>query len=147
MDLIIFMISFTLESASTLFFKSVGEYANNVDIVARTTMASIFGNFISHEENKKNERKYPKTKIKPKFETEETQEDVEPINNIEHGRENNIQILIVTCIGLASLFILFFAREVIDVPQDGLVTISQFRSFVSGCVGFLIGISPGKKDK
>lgn len=147
--LIIFMITFILQSASTLFFSCGGEYATNIDIVARTTMASIFGyfissNFISCEESEKNASEYPKAKKKIKYKIQEIEE-IESKNNTEQRKDNNIQILIVTSIGLASLFILFFAREVIDVPQDALATISQFRSFVSGCVGFLIGISPEKK--
>lgn len=242
--LIIFMGIFILQSASTLFLKGMGAYATNIDIIARTTMASIFGYFISSNfmnpgrgirQGIASKDIQPTVQesslVKPPVETVieplveapvettieplveapvemtieplvepqiegmreplgeppvetavasfasplrespqvfqdtpalhvSTEKNIEQVTQpvvranfndfdeeIEHKIDNQIQILIITGIGIVSLIILILARRVTDMPQDSLSTISQFRSFVSGCVGFLIGIPPDNDIK
>lgn len=152
--LVIFMFAFILQSASSLFYRSLGLYAGNVDVVVRTTMAAIFGyfissNFMSKEYVEKKKDTEPKLKVKCECKVEEelAQESEAEQNQDSQNQDNRIQIMIITAIGLISLFILIFAREGVDMPQDALATLSQFRNFVSGCVGFLIGIPPEKKER
>lgn len=148
------MIAFMLQSASSLFYRSVGLYAGNVDVVVRTTMAAIFGyfissNFMSKEYIERKKDAASKVKVKCEWEVEEefSQENQAGQKQDSKNQDNRIQIMIITVIGLVSLFILIFAREGVDMPQDALATLSQFRNFVSGCVGFLIGIPPEKKER
>lgn len=66
---------------------------------------------------------------------------------------NHLQILAATAIGIFCLLVLILIRDIPHVAsnlsESSSATISQFRDFVSGCVGFLIG-SPthsGSKPK
>ena len=56
---------------------------------------------------------------------------------------NSVQVIVVSAIGILSLLFLFMARSDITLTPGITATMSQFRDFVSACVGFLI--SCGKK--
>lgn len=69
----------------------------------------------------------------------------DPKANRENLEANCLQVVIATGIGLFCLITLLILRNlvqlnIISVESDSvLATITQFRDFVSGCVGFLIG--------
>lgn len=147
------MVAFMSYSGVTLLCGKALGNASNIDIIVRTTMAAIFGyfissNFMSKEIVSKKSRKQSQglKKLECTCKIEEVIQEPKE-TNLDNKQENRIQIMIVTAIGLISLFILFLSRECTNTPQDALATISQFRSFVSGCVGFLIGIPPEKKQQ
>ena len=76
----------------------------------------------------------------------------DPKINQENPEANCLQVVIATGIGLFCLITLLILRNlvqlnIISVKSDSvLATITQFRDFVSGCVGFLIGC-PTHNDK
>ncbi|WP_053985605.1 hypothetical protein [Niameybacter massiliensis] len=143
----LFMIILIIDSAYSLFTPIGGKHSAAIDIVVRTTMASIFGyllgsNFMIKKPTTKKQRSKKQAKIEcicKELEEENENED-EPIKE----ETNNIQVIIATVIGISSLLVLIIARDLVQLPDDALATISQFRSFVSGSIGFLIGIP---KDK
>lgn len=165
--LIIFMIVLMAQLASSLFLNSSSMYAPSVNIVTRTTISAIFGYFISSNfvsrrdvnnkyKKKKNNSSDAKGKIKCICELEEKVE--EEINeNMNEGMEerktkgqqteDRVQIMIISTIGLVSLMIVFLAHNLSNLPEDALVTLSQYRSIISGCVGFLIGMPPEKNSR
>lgn len=49
------------------------------------------------------------------------------------------QTVIVSTIGIVALLVLMFARNFTELNTSTIATLSQFRDFVSGSVGFLIG--------
>ena len=53
--------------------------------------------------------------------------------------------MIVAGIGGISLILLFAVRNYLDTNPEITATVSQFRDFVSACVGFLV--SCGKSEK
>lgn len=63
----------------------------------------------------------------------------------ESGKCNSIQVMIVAGIGGISLILLFAVRNYLDTNPEITATVSQFRDFVSACVGFLV--SCGKSEK
>ncbi len=50
----------------------------------------------------------------------------------------NIQVVIVSVIGLLSLIILMVTRQFQNVTSELTAVMSQLRDFVSACIGFLI---------
>lgn len=69
---------------------------------------------------------------------ENTIEEYENDSKTESNASNQ-QIIIATIIGLTALIVLIIARNYLTLTETSLVTISQMRDFVSGCVGFLLG--------
>lgn len=153
--LIIFMIVFIIQSIIAVFFRHTGGYVPGIDMVARTTMAAIFGYFISsnfmskeyiNTRKKQNENKKVSCtcKLEENKDGDDDDDDEMPVGQ---KTEDRIQIMIVTFIGLVSLFILFFSRYLVNTSEDVVSIISQYRGFLSGCIGFLLGIPPEKKYK
>lgn len=66
-----------------------------------------------------------------------------PVQYYVDPRSRHLQIVIATGIGLFSLLILLQMRYFGTMTQNSVASISQFRDFVSGCVGFLIGSARG----
>lgn len=146
--IILFMIILIIDSVYSLFSPVGGKHAAAIDVVIRTTMASIFGYLLGS--NFRVKKRFIK-KIKKKRETIECvckelddENEEQPVNESTKEATNNIQVIIATVIGITSFLILIIARELTQLPDDALATLSQFRTFFSGCVGFLIGIP---KDK
>lgn len=159
--LIIFMLILLLQSGHNL-FANMGdsEENNSIDVIVRTSSASIFGYFLSSNFSKDRADKSDAN-------GENKISDVEPekiINSAEQEKKiirkslNNspkanqtkaytvsyLQILIMSAIGVFSLVILLIVRNCVVVTPEmaapsALGTIAQFRDFVSGCIGFLIG--------
>lgn len=55
-----------------------------------------------------------------------------------------LQIVIISVIGITSLCILLIYRDFFEMTAASVGSLSQLRDFVSGCVGFLIGSTTGK---
>ena len=70
-----------------------------------------------------------------------------------HSSQNNkLQIVIATIVGLFCLTVLSVMRNIyasnpdLKATHDVMAIISQFRDFVSGCVGFLIGCPTSRRN-
>ena len=123
-SLLLFMLILLVQSAVNLFLPaSDSAITGDIDIVVRTSAAAIFGYFLSVRE-------------KPS----------------EDGpREPRcLHQATITAIGLFCLVTLLALRNLSlwDPAEAGsdsaTATVAQFRDFVSGCVGFLIGSPPGR---
>ncbi|AOR24563.1 hypothetical protein [Clostridium taeniosporum] len=135
------------------------EIINAIDVVVRTTIASVFGYFISsnfvrnkrHSKNKHNDYlKYNNSEefcLNNKEELSLKDNKNLSIDNFNEqlkeekrpNYERRAQIIIVFVIGLISLILLLIIRDFIKISDSEIPIISQLRDIVSGCVGFLIG--------
>ncbi len=122
---------------------SVAE-TNHIDVIVRTASASIFGylisaNFIQHGGSAPSE-----TKEQQEPDTKAQQDEPRPPVCA------RIQIITATAIALFCLITLIVVRNMSG--HDGTTNpstaavIAQFRDFVSGCVGFLIGCPTPKSE-
>ncbi len=162
--LIIFMIIIFFHVTFDLFIGGNGinseETVNGIDIIVRTTIASIFGYFISSNFVKdKKEVLYEKESNKYYLENENSNKVCLNDNNkviINNNNENledenkksrasEEQIVIVFIIGLVSLILLLLVRDFIQVSDLDIPIISQLRDIVCGCVGFLLGCPSNHK--
>ncbi|MBN1069047.1 hypothetical protein DVW02_13780 [Clostridium botulinum] len=162
--LIIFMIVIFFHVTFDLFIGGNGinseETVNGIDIIVRTTIASIFGYFISSNFVKdKKEVLYEKESNKYYLENENSNKVCLNDNNkviINNNNENledenkksrasEEQIVIVFIIGLVSLILLLLVRDFIQVSDLDIPIISQLRDIVCGCVGFLLGCPSNHK--
>lgn len=177
--LIIFMAVLLVQSVYSLFSEGDrGAETGSIDVVVRTSSASIFGYFLSANfirQDKSKELNEPgNKKILPPEATHNATVDTvknqigfaepaeaslektlevgsgegisqeKPSVEIASGR---LQIVAAAGIGLFCLITLIVLRNLAQlevnlqrVPSDSMAaTVTQFRDFISGCVGFLIG--------
>lgn len=144
--LIVFALIFLLYSAVHLVFgMTSSQEANTVDIIVRTSLASILGYFISSNFTKSDALPEKTTlssvDIPEKLLSTEPEKVESPIKT-----PNTIQIYIVASLGLLSLVILIAARHSSNLTPELIATISQLRDFVSACIGFLISHKKSSPD-
>lgn len=157
------------QSALNLFLhEQMSAETNGIDVVVRTSSASIFGYLVSINFNQHRKRSANKTtqssaptKISggvggvptaqigfqaqgggeggPAVPRPPTlaEEDIKAAER----RSDRAQILVVASVGIISLVILLIFRNFIDPVAANAGSVTQFRDFVSGSVGFLIGCS------
>ena len=164
--LILFMLILYLYMMYNLFAGAVYSDDNNaINIITRTSSASIFGYFISgnfakknsventsntkysilsNDQNSNNSDNYIENKIG--FQTSSDMSEYEKGNISFKQDEPKItdhpskkQIIIVSLIGIFSLTALIMTRHYQDTTPELTAIISQFRDFISACIGFLIG--------
>lgn len=194
--LILFMIVLLIQSIYSLFLQGdSGAETGSIDVVVRTSSASIFGyflsaNFIRHDKSREQKtddsiKNTSKTQISPLdksinenpsgvvegpkgrigFAETGAPEEVklgvgkgENLSNDSPPAEitaSRLQIIAATGIGLLCLAALIVLRNIAQFsgtfdgpPSDSAAaTVTQFRDFISGCVGFLIGCPTHSKSK
>lgn len=162
--LLLFMAVLMIQTAASLFFPGdPGGESDSIDIIVRTSSAAVFGYILSANfnrcasasasktaEGRANEvqtaatREGPVAQIGFQAPAEESGGDLERtgpgVIQEENSQtpENRLQIVTATVIGLFCLLTLLLLRWR-GVPESGTAAVVQFRDFVSGCVGFLIG--------
>lgn len=170
--LIIFMMILMFQSIYNLFVNEANLNGGaTIDILIRTTEASVFGYFLSANFIKKDRLFKGNSKKEESINSDENSENaVDFINDnsknannyvqskqdeyIPKSKDNNYdendtseqQIIIVTVIGIISLIAIIMVRNCNLDTTDSVATISQLRDFVSGSVGFLLGC-PTKTNK
>lgn len=123
--LVLFMAVLLVQSAYSLFSggKSAGE-GGHIDVIVRTASAAIFGYFLSAREEGTPEQR---------------------------RTCHCLRAAAAAGIGLFCLATLLILRNLAlwDAGSAGgesvTATVAQFRDFISGCVGFLIGAPPPKE--
>lgn len=165
--LLVILIILMLQSTLSLFHsKLLNEEGNAIDVVIRTSTASIFGYLISANFNQHRKRLRvaqraqdaaagnlstpppfgPRAQIGFQAGEEEPRRPAPP-QVLEGGpgaaEENSdrAQILVVGTVGVLSLVVLVIYRNVGAMDVTAMPVLTQFRDFVSGSVGFLIGCS------
>lgn len=169
--LILFMAVLLLQSSYSLFIHGGAEgQVSDIDVIVRTSSASIFGyflsaNFIRHtgaDQEAQNGEAASNRKAQTNLvETEEVsnkKEALPPEESAQTGlpsetsTASRLQIIAATGIGMFCLLTLLLLRNIAvwstDLPSDPSIaaTVTQFRDFVSGCVGFLIGCPTHRKQ-
>lgn len=159
-----------LQSAVNLFVHEVNSAeTNGIDVVVRTSAASIFGYLISINFNQHRKRKAQSSASKSAapvqtaggsaggvtsqigFQAESggaggVSAPQPPVLNQEEGKGNEhrcdrSQVMVVAAVGVISLVVLLIFRNFIAGTAANASSITQFRDFVSGSVGFLISCS------
>lgn len=166
-SLLLLMLILLIQSAVNLFLPASGSsITGDIDIVVRTSAAAIFGyflsaNFIGHDEasgqatqsaqahilkagNGPVQDSAPRAQIG--FSAAETAPDsAAPPVQMPQQSIRCLQVRAATFIGLFCLIALLILRNltqlgIVSPASDSVTgTIVQFRDFISGCVGFLIG--------
>ena len=165
--LILFMTILLIQSACTLLgFPGNTAQANEIDVIIRTSSAAIFGYFLSanfirngasgsgqQETARMGDGGLREQSVEGVFTEKELAAEEGAENKEEHPVESGrLQILIAAAVGLFCLFTLILLRnaggwgEGIEASPSATATVAQFRDFVSGCVGFLIG-SPTNRQR
>lgn len=140
--LITFMAVLLIQSAYSLIAQGAwAAQSNEIDVIVRTSTASIFGYFLSANFIRRGSEKPDLGGESLEPEQLEQEPDYESGHFVGSGK---LQILIATGIGLFCMVTLILLRNVGGGEPAGYsattaATITQFRDFVSGCVGFLIG--------
>lgn len=164
--LLVFMLIFLAQSGFNLFSThTASQEANGIDVIIRTSAAAIFGYFISANFVRRDSLQRTETEIKttkpqntdagvsentvrnqigftlPSEESNTIEGFAESVETEEQRDEiaQHLQIAITGAIGIISLCLLLLYRNFSEMNASGMVTVSQLRDFVSGCVGFLIG--------
>ena len=175
--LLLFMGVLLIQSGCSLFFTGGGNgTGSEIDIIVRTSSAAIFGYILSANFNRRtasgvstvqhigevtqqiqvsSDGEGPQARIGfqlPDAEAGETnlEKAVPATVSAENTQpqERGVQVVAATVIGLFSLSILLLLRW-FGMPEDSAATAmaAQFRDFVSGCVGFLIGCPTDKGNQ
>lgn len=135
---------------------------NSINIVIRTSVAGIFGYFLSSnflvrkkEESKKGNEKYSVEVLEKLLEDEKLRKNIQC--DIDDGNINckldtaseeektkmfcneNLQIIFSISICTISALCLIIGVNFRLIPDESIVTIAQFRDLISGCIGFLLG--------
>lgn len=110
-----------------------------IDAVLRTTMASIFGyivssNFVGDKDDGNDSKEATATTA------------AAPPPTKQWIRQSEVQIRLVGRICIFSVFVLLFIRYCLHGEDMLTGYVSLYRDFVSGCVGFLIGMPPEEKN-
>lgn len=153
------------QSTYVLFTGDAGNTnAASIDLVIRTTAAAIFGYFLSANFLTKNSTSSKNcsaqdAQIMRIMSTSEKNEEAKENEMIDETRDSKHQVVresnnycsaqtfIATIIAIYALIVLIIARDLIGQSTTSIAALSQFRDFVSGCVGFLVGtpINRGRK--
>lgn len=144
------------------------EVVKAIDVSTRTTVASIFGyfissNFVKNEEecskeieknlnnvnskslnSDENIDKNSQCDILVKCNKENSQSLNDEKSRTKNTYSNKLQIIVVTSIGTISLILLLCVRNSNEIYTASVPVISQLRDIVCGCIGFLLG-SPSNK--
>lgn len=157
--LLAFLAVLLIQSGHNLFARELSGESAELDVVVRTTMASIFGYFISagargsggslssQESSQKIGFTLPEgEQTGPRLSGNGSAGNAQtPDPPSGTGKEGlGQQMTIVGLMGLAALGLLLLARNCGRSTPESLATLSQLRDFVSGSVGFLIAHGGGK---
>lgn len=148
--LILFMSLLLLQSAYNMIVHHDEKGpASDIDIIVRTASASIFGYFLSANFIKNESVAIEKSNSEDQVESQEIES--VPAEHTEKTEAGRFQIMVAAGIGLFCLAILIFLRDIpgwekgAEISATAAATVAQFRDFVSGCVGFLIGCPTGRR--
>lgn len=123
---------------------------NSIDIIIRTSSAALFGYFLSGNfirRSSVNEEPLDNSPQGPLISADLASKETDTAGKtiIRDHTSSRLQILIATFICLFCLLVLIVIRDTTGMPaglsanSPTTPTVTQFRDFISGCVGFLIG--------
>lgn len=173
--LMIFMLALFFYTIIRLFGgTSVSADTGTIDVIVRTSIAAVFGYFISSNFTKPDVSAPAQNTDTPPMRLSSKSTDAGSDNGVKNqigfqtsaatpdeelGKitfsENTplpprsrrqMQIFVVSVIGLISLTILFLTGYIENVTTEIAAIISQLRDFVSACIGFLISCGKNTAD-
>ena len=132
--LMLIMLIMLLQSAASIFMGGVTvQMVGNIDVVTRTSSAAIFGYFLGDKF------------IIDGASLEEATCSSKQSSTADKRNHSDVQSVVIVIIGVFCLIVLLTLRNMMqlgmisELSGSAASTITQFRDFVSGCVGFLIG--------
>lgn len=156
--LILYMIILLAYTAVHLLGSTTMQESTTVDTIIRTSASAIFGYFISNNFMKSNSG--TKSKNISDSDIENSAADkitITQSNIMKQDTENeknaaansnlccsNLQIIVVSGIGLISLILLLVSRKFTQTTPEFSATVSQLRDFLSACIGFLVSCEKAK---
>ena len=143
------MLIFLIHSFVALFVEGeVASYTDEIDIILRTTLGSLFGFFISSVSVKINEENKSRiNRINARQQMDRIYNNKDK-RNLKYGKVCSYQILILTGICVFCFFTITIIRNFpmkIMNKDSAVATVIQYRDFLSSGVGALIGISKNSK--
>lgn len=162
--LILFMLLLFAYTGHHLFHGAAAvQETNAVDVIVRTSMASIFGYFLSNNMVRTRRPAPPVSAPAPADSQGREGEDsgqprgkigfsgassrpIEGAGGIQFSQEeppqpqscSRLQVTVVSLVGLASLGTLLASRAFCQATPEGTAIVSQLRDFVSASIGFLV---------
>lgn len=160
--LILFAVVLLAQSVYSLFAPEETPLAGNIDTMVRTSLAAVFGYFLSSnfnagssgkpaQEETTSPQAEPLLEETPSDSQREAQQEAAPPAENTASRVagapatvSRLQIFLAAGIGLVCLMALLVLRCHPSLAEHALsgspaATVTQFRDLVSGCIGFLIG--------
>lgn len=146
--LILFAVVLLAQSVYSLFAPEETPLAGNIDTMVRTSLAAVFGYFLSSNFNAGSSGKSAQEETTSQREAQqEAAPPAEPTTSGAAGvppAVSRLQIFLAAGIGLVCLIALIALRCHPSLAEQALsgspaATVTQFRDLVSGCIGFLIG--------
>ena len=165
--LMIILALLMFQSAISLFlYEGTGPESEGIDVMVRTSASGIFGYLISANFNQHRKHACAGRSQRGKAPAELNNQGSEQIGfhaglavtgggaalaapptvtqeDITEQNCDRAQILVVAAIGLSSLLVLLIFRNFMERTAVNTGSLTQFRDFVSGSVGFLISCSTG----
>lgn len=163
--LIIIMLILLIQSIHNLFTpEPIEATALSINIIVRTSIASIFGYFLSENFLKNEAIKSKKSNIiVPLNKTEVDGNKSEDNTNNLISNDNNpknlntdlkeyicnktLQIIVALTVCIISLLSLIIGNSFNLIPSSSNPTVIQFRDLISACIGFLVGHSSNSTKK
>lgn len=156
--LILYMIILLIYTAIHLFNGAAMQESTTVDTIIRTSASAIFGYFISNNFIKSNSGAKSQNISDSDSENAAADKIAIPQSDIvQQDAENeknaaaesnvcccNLQIIVVSGIGLISLVLLLISRKCTNTTPEFSATVSQLRDFLSACIGFLVSCGKAK---
>ena len=163
--LIIIMLILLIQSIHNLFTPEPSEAtALSINIIIRTSIASIFGyflseNFLKNEIIKNNNSNIAvplnKNKVDGNKSEDNTNNFISDDNNSkklsldlkEYICNKTLQIIVALTVCIISLLSLIIGNSFDLIPSSANPTVIQFRDLISSCIGFLVGHSSNSIKK
>ena len=163
--LIIIMLILLIQSIHNLFTPEPSEAtALSINIIIRTSIASIFGyflseNFLKNEIIKNNNSNIAvplnKNKVDGNKSEDNTNNFISDDNNSkklsldlkEYICNKTLQIIVALIVCIISLLSLIIGNSFDLIPSSANPTVIQFRDLISSCIGFLVGHSSNSIKK
>ena len=159
--LIIIMLILLIQSIHNLFNPEPTEAtALSINIIIRTSIASIFGyflseNFLKNDLTKSNNSNTTIPINKNKIDDNNSEDNTNNLisynnnqkssNSKEYICNKTLQIIVALIVCIISLLSLIIGNSFNLIPPSANPTVIQFRDLISGCIGFLVGHSSNSK--
>ncbi|WP_455538559.1 hypothetical protein [Terrisporobacter sp.] len=130
----------------TIFGSRKLEYSNKIEVIFRSSLASVFGFILSsNTKNRNNNKQFMRKSYGRDINDKDNYSNLcDGVKGYDYGEGNSVQIIIalVTSISSAMVILVIYSQGI--SYDEGVL--SQFRDFMCTSIGFLIGESKIRSD-